>query len=442
MKKKRWRLSHFQIIVFGFLALILLGTGLLMLPLSSKLPGAVRFSDALFTAVSATCVTGLVVLDTASTWTVFGKIVIISLIQIGGLGVITVSLLFSMLMKKKIGLFQRSLMQESISASQVGGIVKLTRFIVTTVVITETLGACALMPVFIRDFGVLKGIPYAFFHSISAFCNAGFDLMGEKAPFSSMTAYTTDRLLNIVLILLILISAIGFRTWDDFRQHRFRLRRYSLQSRIVLSFSVILIVFPFLYFLFAENAGMKPSDRVLAALFQTVSPRTAGFNTTDLNLLSDGGIAMTIFLMLIGGASGSTAGGMKINTVAVIFIAAFSVFRQKKEVSAFGRRIDPDAVLKSLAVVSMYLMLCVFSALAISRIETLPMKTCLFETASAIATVGLTLGITPGLSQISRVILMLLMFMGRVGGLTIIFAALRENKGNQGRYPVEDVSIG
>ncbi len=442
MKKRRLRLSHFQIIVFGFLLLVILGAGLLSLPFASKERGSVSFFDALFTSVSATCVTGLVVRDTATTWTVFGKIVIIVLIQIGGLGVVTVSLLFSMILNKKIGLAQRSLMQESISASQVGGIVRLTRFIVTVVAATEVLGGIAMSPVFIRDFGFPKGLALSFFHSVSAFCNAGFDLMGEAAPFSSMTAYARNVPINLILVFLILFGGIGFKTWDDFRLHKLRLRRYSLQSKVVLSFSLGLLVLPFLYFFLAENSNMPIGERILAALFQTAAPRTAGMNTTDLNALSDGGIALTIFLMLIGGASGSTAGGMKITTVAVMFIAAFSVFRQKKEVSAFGRRVDPDSVLKASAVILMYLMLCFISAIALCRIEMLPLKTCLFETASAIATVGLTLGITPGLHTASKIILMFLMFLGRVGGLTVIFAALNENKGKEGRLPVENISIG
>ena len=442
MKRTKKRLSHFQIIVFGFLLLILLGAGLLALPIASKTPGSVFFFDALFTSVSATCVTGLVVRDTATTWTVFGKIVVITLIQIGGLGVVTVSLIFSMILNRKIGLFQRSMMQESISASQVGGIVKLTRFILKIVFLSEFLGACLLAPAFIRDFGIGKGIAYSLFHSVSAFCNAGFDLMGEQAPFSSLTAYQTNILVNLTMIALILVSGIGFSTWNDLRVHRLKIRRYSLQSKIVLSISLVLIILPFFYFFFAENAGMRTGERFLAALFQTISPRTAGFNTTDLNDLSDAGIAVNILLMLIGGSSGSTAGGMKMTTIGVILIAAFSVFRQRKEISAFGRRIDPDAVLKAFAVFVMYLSLFLLGAILISRIEALPMRPCLFESASAIATVGLTLGITPELHAASKIILMLMMFIGRVGGLTVIFAALRENKPNEGRSPVENVSIG
>ena len=441
-KTKKFKISGFQIIILGFLALILLGTGLLSLPFAAKSGKSVGFFDALFTATSATCVTGLIVRDTATTWSIFGKAVLLVLIQIGGLGVITISLLFSMLMRKKIGLGQRSLMQESISASQVGGIVRMTSFIVRTVVVIELAGAVLLAPAFIREFGVLRGIPYALFHSISAFCNAGFDLMGTKEAFSSMTYFSGNILVNTVLILLILIGGLGFRTWDDIRTNRHHLKRYSMQSKVILSFSVFLLLLPFIYFFFAEYGGLPMKERILASAFQTAAPRTAGMNTTDLTKLSGSGIALVIMLMLIGGASGSTAGGMKINTFAVLLITAWSVFRQRKEPSAFDRRIGRESAMKASTIFVLYLLLFVISAMTISRIEALPIRDCLFETASAVATVGLTLGITPGLGPVSRGILILLMFLGRVGGLTLIFAALSDQKGNYGRLPEENISIG
>ena len=441
-KRRRFKISAFQVIILSFLALILVGTGLLMLPFAAKSRSSVGFADALFTATSATCVTGLIVRDTATTWSVFGKAVLIILIQIGGLGVITVSLLFSMLLKKKIGLGQRSLMQESISASQVGGIVRMTSFIIKTVIVVETLGAVLLAPAFIKEFGVLKGIIYAFFHSISAFCNAGFDLMGSKEAFSSMTYFRGNILVNVVLILLILIGGLGFRTWDDIRTNQHHLKRYSMQSKVILSFSAVLLLIPFVYFFFAEYADLPVKERILSAAFQTAAPRTAGFNTTDLSQMSGAGTAMMIMLMLIGGASGSTAGGMKINTFAVLLITAWSVFRQRKDPSAFDRRIDHESAAKASTIFILYILLFVTAAMVISRIESLPLRDCLFETASAVATVGLTLGITPGLGMVSRGILVVLMFLGRVGGLTLIFAALSDNKGRYGRLPEENISIG
>ncbi len=439
LKKK---LTSFRIIMGGFLIIILMGTLLLMLPISTVGEAGASFTDALFTATSATCVTGLIVQDTATYWSLFGKFVILLMIQIGGMGVITIAILFSVLMRKKIGLSERSIMQESVSASQLGGIVRFTLFIIKTMIIIELLGACFLFPVFYKEFGLIKGIGYSIFHSVSAFCNAGFDLMGEKEQFSSLLSYQGNVLLNLTIIFLILAGGIGFKTWDDIRVHKFRVKRYSLQSKLVLAMTVVLIVLPAIYFFFGEFQDLDLKDRILTTLFQTVAPRTAGFNTTELGQMSDSGILMVVILMLIGGASGSTAGGMKMTTIAVLIASLVSVFRQKKEAVAFGRRIDTDAVYKAGAVFMMYNILFIFSALIISKVEHLPILTCLFETSSAIATVGLTLGITPGLSMCSRCILVLLMFCGRVGGLTIVFAALSEQRINGGRLPVEKVSVG
>ncbi|MBQ8084844.1 MAG: Trk family potassium uptake protein [Lachnospiraceae bacterium] len=442
MKNRKWRLTSFQIIMGGFLIIIFMGTFLLMLPVSSKNAGGASLADALFTATSATCVTGLVVQDTATYWTLFGKIIILVLIQIGGMGVITAAVLFSVILHKKIGLAQRSIMQESISASQVGGIVRLTIFIIRTMIFIELAGACLLFPSFYKEYGLVKAIGYSVFHSISAFCNAGFDLMGEKEHFSSLLSYGGDTLLNLTVIFLILAGGIGFKTWEDMKIHRHHLKKYSIQSKMVLAATGILVIIPAVYFYFGEFSEMPFKDRILASLFQTVAPRTAGFNTVNLSDMSETGITLVIILMLIGGASGSTAGGMKMTTVAVMMAAALSISRQKKDVVAFNRRIDADTVFKAGTVFVMYNMLFIFSGLIISKVEHLPILTCLFETSSAIATVGLTLGITPGLSMISRTLLVILMFLGRVGGLTIIFAALSEHSPNEGRYPVEKVSVG
>ena len=442
MKNKKLRLSSFQIIMGGFLVPILMGTILLMLPISTKNEGGASFANALFTATSATCVTGLVVQDTATYWTLFGKVIILIMIQIGGMGVITAAVLLSVILHKKIGLAQRSIMQESISASQVGGIVRLTIFITRTMICIEAAGACLLFPSFYKEYGVVKGIGYSLFHSVSAFCNAGFDLMGRKEKFSSLLSYRGDFLLNLTVMLLILAGGIGFKTWDDIRLHRFRFKKYSLQSKIVMVTTLIIIVIPAVYFYFGEFQNMTFKDRVLASLFQTIAPRTAGFNTVDFSDMSETGIALVILLMLIGGASGSTAGGMKITTIAVMVAAALSISRQKKEVVAFKRRIDTDTVFKAGTIFVMYNILFIIAGLVISKVEHLPILTCLFETSSAIATVGLTMGITPGLSMVSRTILVILMFLGRVGGLTILFAAIPDHSVNGGTYPVEKVSVG
>ncbi len=436
------RVTAFQLIVVGFIGLILAGALLLMLPVSSKEPGSVGFLDCLFTATSAACVTGLVVRDTASSWTPFGQAILLLLIQIGGLGVVTAAISMSFLSGKKIGLMQRSVMQASISAPQVGGIIRLTRFIVITAFLLEFGGALLLLPPMISAFGVGKGIWCAFFHSISAFCNAGFDLMGEGAPFSSLTRFQGDVWTNIVVMLLITVGGIGFLTWDDFRAHGLRWRQYRLQTKVVLLTSGILVLLPALWFFFFEMQELPTLQRLVPALFQSVTLRTAGFNTVDLSSISAPGQAMMIGWMLVGGSPGSTAGGMKTTTIAVLLVTAWSVFRRQENVTCLGRRMEDSAVRNAVALLVMYWMLFLVSGLLISRIEQLPPLTCLFETASALGTVGVTLGITSRLSTASRFILIALMFLGRVGGLTLIYAAQSGFRPSRSTLPLEKITVG
>ena len=435
------RLTTSQSIILGFFSMILLGTFLLMLPFSSRAGVATPFSDALFTATSAVCVTGLVVYDTAAYWSVFGQTVIIILIQIGGMGVITVAASFALISGRRISLMQRSTMQEAISAPKVGGIVRLTSFIIRISLLIELLGAVAMAPVFCRDFGP-KGLWMALFHSISAFCNAGFDLMGTSAPFSSLTGYTADPVINVIVMLLIVIGGIGFLTWDDIRAHKLHVHQYRMQSKVILCTTAILLLFPALYFFFFEFSSLVPGERVLASLFQSVTTRTAGFNTADLTALSEPGRYIMIALMLIGGSPGSTAGGMKTTTIAVLFASAISTFFRKEYAHFFGRRIDDGVIKNAATILLMYLSLFFFGGLAISIIEGAPMLDCLFETASAVGTVGLTLGLTSHLGLVSRGILIVLMFFGRVGGLTLIFAALSGTAKNVSKYPQEKITVG
>ena len=280
--KRRRNMTSFQIIIFSFFALIMLGTFLLMLPISSNKHTITPFADALFTATSATCVTGLIVKDTATYWSLFGQGVIITLIQIGGMGVITIGLAVMRASGMKIGLWYRSTMQESVSAPHVGGMVRYTSFIIKTTVIIELIGAALLFPVFCSDFGVAKGIWYSLFHSISAFCNAGFDLMGIRGQFSSLTSYGSHIYLNCVIMLLIIAGGIGFLVWGDFKTHKYHFKRYSLQTKIVLLTTLMLIVLPALYFFFCEYSHMNLSDRIISSFFQSVTTRTAGFNSQDL----------------------------------------------------------------------------------------------------------------------------------------------------------------
>lgn len=437
---KRRRLSSAQLILLSFLAVILLGTALLCLPFASHSGTPCAFTDALFTATSATCVTGLIVFDTATHWTLFGKLVLICLIQIGGMGVVTVAGLLISLSGKKIGIFERSTLQQAISAPRLDGLLSNVRRIVRAAFLFELVGALCLLPSFCAEFG-LTGIPMALFHSVSAFCNAGFDLMGSKAPFSSLTSYAGNGIVNTVIMLLILIGGIGFTTWADVRKHGLRLRRYSAQSKLILVTSLLLIVLPSAYFYFAELTDLSGAERLFASLFQSVTMRTAGFNTVELDRFSETGRVLMILLMLIGGASGSTAGGMKLTTVAILAVAAFSVFRQRKQTAVFGRRIPEELIKQSAAIFFLYIAFALLGAAVISRLEELPYLTCLFETASAAATVGVSLGITPALCTLSKLILIFLMFFGRLGGLTLIFAAFSDDRCTAS-FPQETMSIG
>ena len=435
------KLTSFQIIIIGFSGVIIFGTFLLMLPFSSRSGLATPFFEALFTSTSAVCVTGLIIHDTATYWSVFGQIVILLLIQIGGMGVITVAASFAMISGRKISLMQRSTMQEAISAPKVGGIVRLTGFIVRGTLVVELLCAAVMAPVFCRDFGK-KGLWMALFHSVSAFCNAGFDLLGVRTPFSSLTSYAANPVINFTIMFLIVVGGIGFLTWDDIRANRLHLRKYRMQSKVILCTTAVLLIVPAMYFYFFEFSDFSRNERLLSSLFQAVTPRTAGFNTVELTDLSEAGQFITIALMLIGGSPGSTAGGLKTTTIAVLFTTAISTFRRRENANIFGRRIDDDVVKNAATISLMYITLCCTGGLIISVSEGLPMITCLFETASAVGTVGLSLGITPELNLLSRVVLILLMFFGRVGGLTLIFAALSGVQKKVSKLPKEKITVG
>ena len=449
MEKQRAHahLTSAQVIIIGFVSVILLGALLLSLPCATREPGHAGWLDALFTSTSAVCVTGLVVHNTATYWSFFGQAVILTLIQIGGMGVVTIAVTITMISGKRIGLMQRSTMQEAISAHHVGGIVKLTGFILKTTLVIELAGAILLSTVFCREYDVLRGLWYGLFHAVSAFCNAGFDLLGEPQPYASLTAYARQPLVNLTVMALIVIGGIGFLTWEDVKTNRLHAHAWRMQTKVVLSCTLALIAVPAAYlFIFEFSSGTwlaRPlSERVLAAVFQAVTPRTAGFNTVDLSTLSETGQSVLILLMLIGGAPGSTAGGMKTTTVAVLVLSSIAVFRRRETIRCFGRRIEESVVRYAVAILLMYLLLFFFGALAISMLEGLPMHDCLFETASAIGTVGLTLGMTPQLSAPSRLILMALMFFGRVGGLTLIFAAFSGKQHYAARLPKEKITVG
>ena len=439
---KKNRFTSFQIIIGGFIAVILIGALLLMLPVSSKAGIVTPFNEALFTSTSAVCVTGLVVQDTATYWSWFGQGIILVLIQIGGLGVITIAVSFALLSGRKISLMQRSVMQEAISAPKVGGIVRLTGFVLKGTFLVEFTASFIMMPVFVKDFGA-KGIWMAIFHSISAFCNAGFDLMGtENAKYASLTSYISHPLINITIMLLIIIGGIGFLTWEDILKNKYRIKSYRMQTKVILTTSLLLILFPAFFFFFRDFADMPMQERVFSSLFQAVTPRTAGFNTADLTMMTKDGLGIVIVLMLVGGSPGSTAGGMKTTTLAVLIANTLACFRRKEDAQMFGRRIETSTIKNAATIFMMYIVLFFGGAIVISTVEDLSFSTCLFETASAIGTVGLTLGITPELGVISQTILMILMFLGRVGGLTLIYAALSGSGKKISKLPQEKMTVG
>jgi len=436
------KMSSFQIIICGFLAVILVGTMILMLPISTVGRQWASFETALFTSVSAVCVTGLVVQDTASFWSAFGQFVIMLLIQIGGLGIISVTAFLVTVSGRKISLLQRSLLMESISADQVGGIVKMTSFIFRLAFTVELIGATLMMPTFCINFG-LSGIWMAVFHSVSAFCNAGFDVMGtHSGTFSSLTYFSDSFGVVIPICALIVIGGIGFLTWGDVAFHGIHFKRYRMQSKVIIVTTAGLILFPTLFFFLNDFAAYPLKQRLCLSLFQAVTPRTAGFNTADMAAVTGVGRVMMIVLMLIGGSPGSTAGGIKTTTAAVLCANVISTVRRRRSTQLFGRRIDDETVRQSATLLMIYPLFVLAAAQVISFIEDIPIGPCIFETASAIGTVGLSLGITPSLGTVSHMLLIMLMFFGRVGALTIMFAATSRDGLEVSQCPFAKIHVG
>ena len=447
--QRKIRLTPVRLLVLGYLAIILIGAALLMLPGASKIDGSAPFMEALFTAVSASCVTGLVLQDTFLYWSVFGQIVILILIQMGGIGFMTVVFALWKLGGKKIGLKERIFMQESVNAPAVGGMMRLTMTILVGTLIFEALGAVILCFRFIPDFGWGQGIWISVFTSISAFCNAGFDLTGIAGQeFASLTAYSGDPVICLTIPLLIIIGGLGFFVWDDLKENKFRFRKYALHTKLVLVTTAALIVIPTVIIIIAEN-GLPWQERILSSFFTAVSPRTAGFNVLPLSgtgAVKEGVIFVTIVLMFIGGSSGSTAGGIKTNTFATLVASLVSLLTGKRAVECFGRRIDEENVKNAAQFVTLYVLIAVIATIAICLLEqNNPAVTSLtdvvFEVVSAIGTVGLTLGITPSLCVGTELILCLLMYLGRVGCLTFMLS-LRTPSEPAAALPLEKVRIG
>ncbi len=443
--RRSFRLSPTQYIALGFAVIILVGALLLMLPLSNRNGQSIPFLNALFTAVSATCVTGLSVYDVWTQFTGLGHTVILVLVQIGGLGFMTLAVLFAFAMKKRIGLRHRTFLSEAISVDQIGGIVRLIRRILVGTLVFEGVGALLLAIRFVPKMGFWSGLWYGVFHSVTAFCNAGFDLMGRFEPGSSLITVAGDWLINIVIMALILIGGIGFSVWSDLYDNRLHWRKYSLHTKFVLTLSLIFVVLPAVAFFFTERdaamAGMGTSDRVLASLFQSVTTRTAGFCSVNNGDLSSGGKVLTMLLMFIGGAPGSTAGGVKISTFAVTILAIVGYIRGRDDINIFDRRLDKAIVNRSFCTLLFNLSLAVCGIFIILAAQPLPMEDVLFEVFSAIGTVGLSTGITAQLSAVSKVVIMTLMYAGRVGSLAVLVTAIEPRSSNRLRNPVGKIIV-
>ena len=451
--QRKIRLTPVRLLVLGYLAVIIIGTLLLIIPFASKITGSASFMDALFTTVSASCVTGLIVRDTYTHWSTFGQVVILLLIQIGGIGFMTIVYLLLRLGGRKIGLKERTFMQEAVSAPTLSGMGKLTTTILVGTLACEGIGAFILCFRFVPDFGWGEGIWISVFTAVSAFCNAGFDLCGGKyGEFSSLTAYSGDPIVCITIPLLIIVGGLGFFVWQDIKNNKFHVRKYELHTKLVLIMTAVLVVVPTVIIVIAENT-LPWGERILSSFFTAVTPRTAGFNVLPLSgagSVRSVTIFLTIVLMFIGGSSGSTAGGIKTNTLAVLFLSVFSLIRGKRSVECFGRRLDDTNVKNAAQFVTAFLSLIVLGTVLLCLFEEnnaafaeapLTPTQAVFEVVSAIATVGLTTGITPQLTIGSQIVLSVLMFLGRAGCMTVMLAWKAPNAPTA-ELPLERVRIG
>ncbi len=439
---RKFKFSHIQIIALGFFIMIAVGTALLVLPISSRSGEFTPFTTALFTATSASCVTGLVLADTALHWSLFGQTVIITLIQIGGLGFMTVAVLFTMLFHRKAGLREREVMVESINQLQLGGILDITKMIFFGTLVFEGAGAILLSIRFIPMLGWTKGIYYSIFHSISAFCNAGFDLMGPiSGEYSSLTAFANDPLVSITVMILVVVGGIGFFVWNDLRKNKLHFKKYKLHTKLVLTVSAILVFGgAFLFFIFEKNLPL--GQRILNAFFDSVTARTAGFNTVDVASLSGASKLLTVALMFVGGSSGSTAGGIKTTTVAVILIYTMAGARGKNSAEVFGRSLEDSALKKAVYVFFTNLTLALVATCFICAVHNFSVIDVMLETFSAMGTVGMSTGMTRELGTAAKYVIILLMYLGRVGSISVAGALFEKRMKPAVTSPTEKILVG
>ena len=440
-----------KVMVIGFASVVLLGALLLNLPIATKSGESIGLLDALFTATSAVCVTGLIVVDTATYWSIFGQVVIITLIQIGGLGFMTIATMFALLTKKKINLRERLLIQESLNQKDLSGMVRLTRYVILITFLIEGIGAILLSFTFIPQFGLGRGVWYSIFHAISAFCNAGFDLMGSvSGPFTSLTSYVDNFMIVMTISALIILGGIGFPVMLDVIRTK-KVSRLNMHSKIVIVTTSILIGIGSIFIFVVEFNNPKTlgtlslPGKLLAAFFQSVTARTAGFNTIDLTLIKESSLFIMMILMFIGASPASTGGGIKTTTLASLVITVRSFISGKGDIEVCERRISGATITKAIGIFFIATALVVFGTLALSLTdEGFTLVECGFEIVSAIATVGLSIGGSPSLTTMGKVVVMIAMFIGRVGSLTIFVALLSKGarKKPPVRYPEGKIIVG
>lgn len=447
MRQKIRSLTYPQLIVLGYFLIIAIGTALLSFPAATRNNASIGFVDALFTATSATCVTGLILYDTFTHWSLFGQIVIMALIQIGGLGFMTVITMFSFFLRRRIGLKERSLLREDVNSMYLGGVVRLIKRLLIGTFLFEGLGAFILSLRFVPQMGLTTGIYYGIFHSISAFNNAGFDLMGKYGEYSSLISYSGDLAVTLTIMSLIIVGGIGFLVWDDILKHRHRFKEYQLHTKIVLATTGFLITWgAIVFFLFERNnllSELPLAEQILVSLFSAVTPRTAGFSVVDMGQSAPGTRLLTIILMFIGGSPGSTAGGIKTTTFATLVISAWSSLKNTKGDNVFGRQLEESTLRRANTVVVINLILVLVSSLVISATKpSLPLSDIVFEATSALGTVGLSTGITGSLGILGQLTLILLMYTGRVGSISFALLFTQHRIPVSTQKPTEKIIIG
>lgn len=444
--KRKYNISYTRLIALSFLCVILVGTFLLTLPISGRDGRWTSLTDAMFTATSATCVTGLAVYDTYQHWSLFGQLVLLFLIQIGGLGFMTIISLIAVFMKKRIGLHERKILMASSGNMRLSGMIQLIKKIATITFGCEGIGAFFLAFTFVPEFGFFRGIYYAVFHSVSAFCNAGFDLMGIVEPGSSLALYEGKVSVMIPISMLIIVGGIGFQVWVDLLHNKLHAKRYSLHTKVVLTTTAVLLLGgAVLYAIFEANGhlrGMSFGERLLSCGFLSVTTRTAGFSGFDLRELSPSGSLLTMVLMVIGGSPGSTAGGMKTTTLAVMVMAVRGMSLGEKDITVFKRRLNKDLIKQAAVILFIYLFAVLSFAMIISCLESRPLQNTLFETCSALGTAGLTQGLSESAGEITKVLLAILMYGGRIGGLSLLLVFAERKTEAVTKRPAERIMLG